>query len=120
MLHCRKNILIFGLKLVAIYFKNEPIYIKNFLKTKISTAKKCPYSEFFWSSIYRIWAEYREILCISLYSVQMRENADQNNSEYGHFLRSEGHTVIMLQIFKRTKYVLSFFTILICYYNLNM
>ena len=22
------------------------------------------------------------------YSVQMRENADQNNSEYGHFLRS--------------------------------
>ena len=25
---------------------------------------------------------------ISLYSVWMRENADQNNSEYGHFLRS--------------------------------
>ena len=23
------------------------------------------------------------------YSVQMRENADQNNSEYGHFLRSD-------------------------------
>ena len=55
-----------------------------------------------------------------LYSVQMRENADQNNSEYGHFLSSEGHTVIMLQIFKRTKYVFNFFTILICYYNLNM
>ena len=25
---------------------------------------------------------------ISLYSVWMRENADQNNSDYGHFLRS--------------------------------
>ena len=25
---------------------------------------------------------------ISLYSVRMRENADQNNSEYGHFSRS--------------------------------
>ena len=29
-------------------------------------------------------------VCIrSSYLVQMRENADQNNSEYGHFLRSE-------------------------------
>ena len=29
------------------------------------------------------------LLRISPYSVQIRENADQNNSEYGHFLRSE-------------------------------
>ena len=29
-----------------------------------------------------------EIRSISPYSLQMRENADQNNSEYGHFLRS--------------------------------
>ena len=29
-----------------------------------------------------------EILHISPYSVQMRENTDQNNSEYGHFLHS--------------------------------
>ena len=28
---------------------------------------------------------------MSLYSAQIRENADQNNSEYGHFLRSEKH-----------------------------
>ena len=32
---------------------------------------------------------YWEIRSISLYSVRMRENADQNNSKYGHFLRSE-------------------------------
>ena len=38
--------------------------------------------------IFRIWTEYGEILFISPYSVRMRENADQNNSEYGHFLRS--------------------------------
>ena len=44
-----------------------------------SLCKKCPYSELFWSG---------EILRISLYSVWMRENADQNNSKYGHFLRS--------------------------------
>ena len=110
----------FGLKLVAIYIKNEPIYIKNFSKTKISTAKNV--SVFGVVLVLNLphLAEYREILGISLYSVQMRENADQNNSEYGHFLGSEGHTVIMLQIFKRTKYVLSFLTILICYYNLNI
>ena len=29
--------------------------------------------------------EYREILHISTYSVRMRENTDQKNSEYGHF-----------------------------------
>ena len=28
------------------------------------------------------------LLSISPYSVRMRENADQDNSEYGHFLRS--------------------------------
>ena len=35
----------------------------------------------------QIYWEYT--LRISLYSVQMRENASQNNSEHGHFLRSE-------------------------------
>ena len=29
---------------------------------------------------------------ISPYSVRMKENADQNNSEYGHFLGSVNHT----------------------------
>ena len=29
------------------------------------------------------------LLHISPYSVRIRENADQNNSEYGHFLRSD-------------------------------
>ena len=36
-----------------------------------------------------IRTEYGVILSISLYSVLMRENTDQKNSEYGHFLRSE-------------------------------
>ena len=50
--------------------------------------KKCPYFELFWSAYSRIWTEHGEILSISLYSVRMRENADQNNSEYVDFLRS--------------------------------
>ena len=48
----------------------------------------CPYSELFWSVFSRIWTEYGEILRISPYSVRMRENMDQNNSEYGYFSRS--------------------------------
>ena len=38
--------------------------------------------ELFWSAFSRIWTEYGETCG------QMRENAAQNNSEYGHFLRS--------------------------------
>ena len=49
--------------------------------------EKSPYSELFWSAFSRIRTEYGEILCISSYSFRMRENADQNNFEYGHFLR---------------------------------
>ena len=37
-----------------------------------------------------IRTKYRDLLCKSeIYSVQMRENPDQKNTEYGHFLRSE-------------------------------
>ena len=45
--------------------------------SSINQCEKCPYSELFWS----------KSSCIR--TVRMRENADQNNSDYGHFLRSE-------------------------------
>ena len=48
---------------------------------------KCPYSELFWSAFSRIRTEYGEMQSISLYSVRMRENTFQNNSEYGPFSR---------------------------------
>ena len=66
-------------------------YFKNIFENKLF--EKCPCSELFWSAFSRIWTEYEEILCISPYSVQMRENADQNNSEYAHFLRSGRRTL---------------------------
>ena len=50
----------------------------------------CPYSELFWSMFSPIRTEWGEIIRIIPYSVSMRENTDQNNSEYGHFLRSTG------------------------------
>ena len=37
---------------------------------------------------------------MTLYSVQMRENAGQNNSEYGQFLRSDYPVIILAFIFK--------------------
>ena len=41
-----------------------------------SLSKKCPYSELLWSVFSRIRTEYGDILRISPYSVQMRENTD--------------------------------------------
>ena len=54
----------------------------------MSLREKCLYSELFWSAFSRIRTEYGEILRISPYSIRMRENVDQNKSEYGYFLRS--------------------------------
>ena len=61
------------------------IYYAERKTLKISLRKKCPYSELFWSAFSHIRTEYGEIRSISPYSVRMRENADQNNSDYGHF-----------------------------------
>ena len=51
----------------------------------------CKYSELFWSAFSRIRTEYGEIRSISPCSYPMRENVDQNNSEYGHLLCSDGY-----------------------------
>ena len=51
--------------------------------------EKCLYWEFFWSVFSRTRTEYGNILRISTYSARMRENTDQQDSEYGHFSRSD-------------------------------
>ena len=58
------------------------------LNKSITLLKKCPYSELFWSAFPSIRTGNGDIRSISTYSVRMRENTDQNNSEYGHFSRS--------------------------------
>ena len=58
-------------------------------KFQNSLREMCPYSELFWSLFSCIWTEYWEILRISPYLVRIWEYVDQNNSEYGHFLRSD-------------------------------
>ena len=54
----------------------------------VSLREKCWYSVFFWSVSSSIWTEYREIVRIFPYSVEMRQNKDQKNSEYRHVSRS--------------------------------
>ena len=54
----------------------------------LTLRKKCPGLEFFWSVFSFVWTEYRDLFGKFPYLLLMRENADQKNSEYGHFLRS--------------------------------
>ena len=63
---------------------------KNFRQySQYTLRKKCRISELSWSLFPRIWTEYREIRSVSSYSVRMRENMDENYSEYRLFSRSD-------------------------------
>ena len=55
---------------------------------RILLHKKCPYLEFSWSMFFLIQTEYKDLQSKSTYSVRMRKNADQKNSEYGNLSRS--------------------------------
>ena len=46
--------------------------------------------------VFLIRNEYGEILLISPYLARMRENTDQKNSEYKHFLRSVKHVLVVM------------------------
>ena len=71
-----------------IYFHVSVKWCGAHLKLGASRCKRCPYSELFWSVFSNMRTEYGEIRSIFPYSVRMRENTDQNNSEYGYFSRS--------------------------------
>ena len=52
---------------------------------KNTLRKKCPYSQFFCSAFSCIPPKYGKMRSISPYSVWLRENTEQKNSEYRHF-----------------------------------
>ena len=56
---------------------------------QLTLRKKYPYSELFWLVFSHIRTEYGKIGSIFPCSVRVRENTDQNNSEYGQFSRSD-------------------------------
>ena len=68
--------------------KKTIFFVIIFLPGLLTLREKSQFSELFWSAFSRIWTEYGEIRSIFPYSVRMRENANQNNSEFGHFSRS--------------------------------
>ena len=63
---------------------------------KIHCVKSVQIRSFFWSVFSRIRAEYGEILCISPYSVQMRENTDQNKLRIWTFFTQRSNNKIQL------------------------
>ena len=73
------------------------------LNIGLALREKCPYLEFFWSIFPRSWTKYGEIRSISLYSVRMQKNTDQENSEYGNFSGSVGHVHCLKMQLKITK-----------------
>ena len=60
--------------------------------------KSAQIRSFFWSVFSRIRTEYREILCISPYSVRMRKIRLVKNSVFGHFSLSVSIANMMQQI----------------------
>ena len=71
-----------GNKLVNVTSWKLILHVIYFFKLDLNPQReKCLYSELFWSVFSRIRTEYGE--------VRMRENTDQNKSEYWHFLRND-------------------------------
>ena len=64
------------------------VWIQDYMKNSLSLRKKYLYLELFWSVFSSIRTEYGVILRVSPYSVGMRENMNQNNSEYEHLLHN--------------------------------
>ena len=59
-----------------------------------SLRKKCPYSELFWSTFSRIRTEYGEIVYYLYVLNPNTRKCGLDNSEYGHFLRSNFQDII--------------------------
>ena len=85
--------------------RSDPISHKHLAYSTLR--KTCPYSELFWST-------FSQIRITSPYSVRMRENVDQNNSEYAHFSSSAKHQEWLVsakkfQFFTKTLFIFIYF-----------
>ena len=78
------NLVSTKVKLMHLCFKSTP----DVLKCILHCVKRVQIRSFFWSVFSRVQTEYGEILCISPYSVRMRENTDQKKLFIGHISRS--------------------------------
>ena len=109
---CQTYLMELFVKIITSLFSEKPssLMFDRVLNMLLLIAhEKCPYSEFFWSVFSRIRTEYGEILRISPYSVRMRENTDQKNSENGHFSCSVYSPIYFMIIENRREIALWFF-----------
>ena len=76
------------------FFLIEPAFCERDKNHKLDNFKTIPcwtHKNLFFNEVafYFIWLLHCiKSVCISLYSVWMQQNADQNNSKYGRFLRN--------------------------------
>ena len=66
--------------------------ISSFVYNQYALRKKCPYSELFWSAFFPHFPPFdlnTELSVFSPNAGKCGKGTDQNNSEYGHFLRSD-------------------------------
>ena len=80
-------------------------YICGYVYECLLLRKKCPYLRLFWSTFSRIPSEYGE----------MRENADQHNSEYGHFLHSVCETLFRRDIVTQSWFYVQHFKVFMAF-----
>ena len=96
---------------------------------EITLRKKCPYSELFWSAFFphfpAFWLNTESVF--GLNAGKCGKNADQNNSEHGHFISSAMLCfVISFQLFSHNYQTLNIIIYLnlegivyLCYYGMN-
>ena len=70
------------------YYQQKQYRQTKLVYISVKLRELYPYSRFLWSAFSCIWTKYGETFRISPYSVQMRENTDQESSEYGFVSRS--------------------------------
>ena len=78
-----------GRSLSSLFFSCSRIHqhLQVLNTSHISLREKCLYSELFWSAFFCIWNDCRETVSLQIHT-ECRKMADQNNSEYRHFLCS--------------------------------
>ena len=71
-------------------FPKNALKISLFQTSNETLREKCPYWKFLWSIFSHVMTKYGDLRSKSPYQLLIRENTDQKNSEYGHFLCFEG------------------------------
>ena len=65
------------------------------LNLSLTLRNRCPYMELFWSAFFPHFPAFPYLSVFSPNAGKCGENVNQNNSEYGHFLRSATQLILI-------------------------